>query len=163
MGEALGGFAAPTHWDGDGHCIDWYPGPRGTAISWHEGGTVYYTLTIGPDGESDPMQTAYLVGDSGYVYSFTHVENIAAGRREAWEDFATVGRSGINTLPGDPDHIHFTMSYQHGPWIGPDGPTGQLDELLGWLGRMGYQIEQVDRIPGPQDYLAGRAVAGRFA
>lgn len=162
MGGALGGFCYRRHWDGSDLAVDWYCAPRGTPLSWPEGGTVFYTLQVGPDGPGDPLQTAWLLGDSGYCYSFTHVEEIAAGRKQAWEDFAVVGRSGIARLPGEPDHVHLAIAYHRWPDLTPDGPRGTLP-ALDCLLRMGFGPEVIeDNAPGPADYEAGRAVAGRW-
>jgi len=77
---------------------------------------------------------------------------------EAGVPFAQVGDSGIEMLP-EAAHIHFAAQQGgSGSWQGGTGNLPALDVLQ----RLGFTVEIVARVPSPQDYLIGRARAGRF-
>lgn len=160
--DYLQGFAGVCHWDGDVRATDWYPAPRGTPFALPVPVFVQVLQTPGPMGT--PLLTA--VADcpegpwAGWRFLMTHAEAIQPGFHPATEPFFTIGRSGIEMLPGEPDHVHFFCDAPGGGTITADG-KGDISANAVLQG-LGFQVQIVDRIPGPDDYRAGRAYAGRF-
>lgn len=144
------GFTAPTHWDGDATKLDWYPGPLGTGIAWPLGGTV--TVERGPSPGGTPIEWANYWADNGKRYRMGHVlRDVRTGRVEAHRVFAAVGDTGIEMLP-DAAHIHLEVY----------DTQGRALPVLAELHALGFRPALVDRVPSPDEYLAGKARAGRF-
>jgi hypothetical protein len=148
------GFTAPRHHDGAASC-DWYPIVNGSSKGWElrlkVGCTVSKTWVHSPLGT--PMWIATVRTDEGLSFQVAHVEgNFATGYRSAGEVVVTCWDSGIEFerlgIQADASHFHIEP---------PPGLTG-----VQVLGRLGITPQLVDRIPGPQDYMQGRARAGRF-
>ena len=159
----LHGHVGQCHWDNDCRAVDWYPAPKGTWFGWPVAGNVSGFSSPGPMGS--PLWTArYQCTEAplaGWTFYFTHVmPTVTYGQYAAHQPFAQVGDSGIESLPGNPSHIHLFVDAPGGATITPDG-KGDVRAIDGIL-NLGFQVEVVAQIPGPNDYLMGRAYAGRF-
>lgn len=157
----LRGFLAVHHWDGDIRAVDWYAGPYGTPISWPISGVVREFQTPGPAGTN--LITAVLRAFDDRYHCFTHAEDVREGPCVAGVPFARIGVSGIESLPGDPAHIHYFCVLGSEANLQAAMQTGKGNyPAINALAELGFQFDVVDRIPGPVDYLMGRARAGRF-
>jgi hypothetical protein len=160
----LQGFAGRRHWDGRPEACDWYAAPKGTWSGWPLAGNVSRMAIRGPMGT--PMIIALHVAAAsegpwaGWVTALGHVlDTVQTGYRERHEPFFQVGDSAIEMLPGDPAHIHLYFDAPGGMQAaGGFGDVVAIDVLY----NLGFRLELVDAVPSPNDYLAGRAVAGRF-
>lgn len=113
------------------------------------------------------MFTWVLRATNGNSYAISHVLQAATfGAVVPWQTVALLGDSGIQGLCGSgcpdcqPAHMHVFGWWGHGPM-----PSNGLGTIPGVLvcDHLGIEIEEwVSAIPGPQQYQACQAKAGRF-
>lgn len=158
-----GGFTAATHWEGDARAADVYlPVGIGTWLGFPVPGEVRRMSSTGPMGTALVTALLYCTDGpwQGWLFGFTHVrDNVWTGYRPAGEPFMAYGNSGIEGL-NTAQHIHFCADAPGGVDMSPDG-KGDVS-ALGCLQALGFDLTVVPAIPSPNDYLSGRARAGRF-